>query len=250
MNLKYLIIVLMLFPAAHLSAQEAQEKANLKTQKEQLSYSLGVSAGENLKDMKVDLDLELLIQALRDAFSGNDLLMSEEEIRNALTVFQKEQLEKQAEANKLLAEKNKKEGDAFLAENKAKEGVVTLASGLQYKIINAAEGNRPNDGDTVRVHYRGTFIDGTEFDSSIKRGKPASFRLGSVIAGWTEALKLMPVGSKWQLVVPPDLAYGTRGAGGTIGPNSVLIFEVELLAIKPPAEAGSPAKPSPPKPEQ
>jgi FKBP-type peptidyl-prolyl cis-trans isomerase len=235
-NLKYLIIVSMLFPTAQLSAQEAQEEANLKTQKERLSYSIGVNAGKSLKSMEIDLDLELVIQALRDAYSGSELLMSEEEIRNVLIAYQKERLEKQAEATKLLAEKNKKEGDAFLAENKTKEGVVTLASGLQYKIIKAGEGNKPNDGDTVRVHYRGTLIDGTEFDSSFRRGKPASFRLGNVIAGWTEALKLMPVGSKWQLFIPPDLAYGTRGTGRAIGPNATLIFEVELLAIEPNAK--------------
>jgi FKBP-type peptidyl-prolyl cis-trans isomerase len=223
----------MLFPTAQLSAQEAQEEANLKTQKERLSYSIGVNAGKSLKSMEIDLDLELVIQALRDAYSGSELLMSEEEIRNVLTAYQKERLEKQAEATKLLAEKNKKEGDAFLAENKTKEGVVTLASGLQYKILKVGEGNKPDDGDTVRVHYRGTFIDGTEFDSSFKRGKPASFRLGNVIAGWTEALKLMPVGSKWQLFIPPDLAYGTRGTGRDIGPNATLIFDVELLAIEP-----------------
>jgi FKBP-type peptidyl-prolyl cis-trans isomerase len=235
-NLKYLIIVLMLFPTIQLSAQEAQEEANLKTQKERLSYSIGVNAGKSLKSMEINLDLELVIQALRDAYSGSKLLMSEEEIRNVLIAYQKERLEKQAEATKLLAEKNKKEGDAFLAENKTKEGVVTLASGLQYKIIKAGEGNKPNDGDTVRVHYRGTLIDGTEFDSSFRRGKPASFRLGNVIAGWTEALKLMPVGSKWQLFIPPDLAYGTRGTGRAIGPNATLIFEVELLAIEPNAK--------------
>jgi FKBP-type peptidyl-prolyl cis-trans isomerase len=223
----------MLFPTAQLSAQEAQEEANLKTQKERLSYSIGVNAGKSLKSMEIDLDLELVIQALRDAYSGSERLMSEEEIRNVLTAYQKERLEKQAEATKLLAEKNKKEGDAFLAENKTKEGVVTLASGLQYKILKVGEGNKPDDGDTVRVHYRGTFIDGTEFDSSFKRGKPASFRLGNVIAGWTEALKLMPVGSKWQLFIPPDLAYGTRGTGRDIGPNATLIFDVELLAIEP-----------------
>ena len=232
MNLKYLMAVLMLFPAAQLSAQEAQEKAGLETQKERLSYGIGVNMGKSLKSLEVELDLELVIQALRDAYSDSQLLMSEEEILNVLTAYQKLRLEKQEEETRLLAEKNKREGDAFLAENRTKEGVVTLASGLQYKIIKAGEGNKPKDGDMIRVHYRGTLIDGTEFDSSLKREKPALFRLGSVIPGWTEALKLMPVGSKWQLFVPPDLAYGSRGTGRTIGPNATLIFEVELLAIE------------------
>lgn len=236
MNLKPLVILLMLIAATQVSAQETQEKTMLKTRKEQLSYAIGVNAGKSLKGLEIDLDVELAIQALRDAYSGSKLLMSEKEISDALNAFQKERLEKQAAETKLLAEKNKKEGDAFLEENKKKEGIVTLPSGLQYKILRAGEGNRPKDSDTVRVQYRGTLIDGTEFDSSYSRGKPASFRLGNVIPGWTEALKLMPVGSKWQLFIPPDLAYGIRGYGRTIAPNATLIFEVELLDIEPKTE--------------
>ncbi len=158
--------------------------------------------------------------------------MSDEEMRTVMTAYQKEISQKQAEAAKIAAEKNKKEGDAFLAANKAKEGVITLPSGLQYKILKEGNGKKPTDADTVQVHYRGTLIDGTEFDSSIKRGQPASFPVKQIIPGWREALKLMPVGSKWQLFIPPELAYGARGAGGDIGPNATLIFEVELLAIK------------------
>lgn len=229
---KFLAIVLVLFAASQVRAQETEEATALKTQKERLSYAIGVNAAKNLKNMGSDLDLEVVIRALRDEYSGGELLISEKEIRDILTAYQKEMLEKQAAASKALAEKNKKEGDAFLAENKTKEGVVTLASGLQYKIIKEGEGNKPVDEDTVQVHYKGTLINGKEFDSSYKRGQPASFPLGKIIAGWKEGLKLMPVGSKWQLFIPPDLAYGTRGAGSAIGPNATLIFEVELIAIE------------------
>jgi len=148
-------------------------------------------------------------------------------------VFQVDLRQKQAEATKLAAEKNKKEGEAFLVENKRKEGVVTLPSGLQYKILKAGTGKKPTEGDTVECIHRGTLIDGTEFDSSYRSKKPMTFKVsGGIIQGWSEALKLMPVGSKWQLFIPPQLAYGDRGAGDIIGPNATLIFEVELLAVK------------------
>ena len=159
-------------------------------------------------------------------------MLSEEEMRTVMTAFQKEMAAKQAEMMKSQGEKNKKEGEAFLAENKKKEGVKTLASGLQYKVIKEGTGKTPKATDKVSTHYQGTLIDGTEFDSSYKRGEPATFPVNGVIPGWTEALQLMKVGSKWQLFVPSKLAYGEKGAGPIIGPNAVLIFTVELLAIK------------------
>jgi FKBP-type peptidyl-prolyl cis-trans isomerase FklB len=158
--------------------------------------------------------------------------MTEQEVNETLTAFQKEMAAQQAERNKILVEKNKKEGEIFLAENKKKEGVVTLPSGLQYKVIKEGTGETPKLTDTVTVNYSGTLIEGTEFDSSYRRGQPATFPVKGVIAGWTEALQLMKVGSKWQLFIPSNLAYGERGAGRDIGPNTTLIFDVELLSIK------------------
>jgi len=224
MNLKWLAIVSMFFAAAPTRAQEA-----LQTQKEKTSYALGVDTAKTLKNMEVDLDLETIIKGLRDAYSGGKLQMTDDEMRTVIIALNKELAQKRAEALKAAGEKNKKEGEAFLAENKTKEGVVTLASGLQYKILKAGDGKKPTDADTVEVQYRGTLINGTEFDSSYKRGQPATFPVGKIISGWREALKLMPVGSKWQLFIPPELAYGGTGP---IGPNVTLIFEVELLAIK------------------
>ena len=149
-----------------------------------------------------------------------------------MTAFQKEMMAKHAEVMNTLGEKNKKEGEVFLAENKKKEGVTTLPSGLQYKVIKAGTGKKPKSTDTVTVNYRGTLIDGTEFDSSYRRGEPASFGVSGVIPGWTEAMQLMQEGAKWQVVVPPNLAYGEKGAGPNIGPNATLIFEIELISIQ------------------
>ena len=165
-------------------------------------------------------------------FLAGRVLLTEQEIREITTAFQKEMMAKQEELNKKLGEKNKKEGEVFLAENKKKEGVKTLPSGLQYKVIKAGTGKKPKLTDTVTTNYRGTLIDGTEFDSSYRRGQPASFPVNGVIPGWTEALQLMEEGAKWQLFVPPNLAYGDRGAGRQIGPNATLIFEVELISIQ------------------
>ncbi|HWQ69489.1 MAG TPA: FKBP-type peptidyl-prolyl cis-trans isomerase [Patescibacteria group bacterium] len=216
-----------------LAAQASAEEASvLKTQQDKVSYSIGVEAGRNYKRMGVEVDADLLVKGLRDALSDEKLLMTDEEIRATMTAHQAELRQKQAQATRLAAENNKKAGEAFLAANKTKEGVVTLPSGLQYKILKAGNGKTPTETDTVECNYRGTLIDGTEFDSSYRRGQPAAFKVTGVIPGWKEALKLMPVGSKWQLVIPHQLAYGERGVGRDIGPNATLIFEVELLTIK------------------
>lgn len=209
----------------------AQDAPALRSEKDKLSYAIGVQAVRSWKRQEVEVDPELVIKGLRDALSGEKLLMSEAELRATLDAFQQEVREKQARVATLAAEDNKKAGEKFLAENKNREGVVTLPSGLQYKILTAGEGKRPTVDDTVLVHYRGTLIDGTEFDSSYRRDQPATFGVNRVIRGWTEALQLMPVGSKWQLFIPPSLAYGTRGSR-RVGPNATLIFEVELIAIQ------------------
>jgi FKBP-type peptidyl-prolyl cis-trans isomerase FklB len=214
----------------------AQDAPELKSPKEKLSYALGMDLGTQLTRQSVQIDADLLAQGLRDALSGGKTRLTEAEARAAITELQNELRSKQAAAqNEKMAqqgEKNKKEGEIFLAENKTKEGVVTLPSGLQYKILKEGEGNKPSLDDTVVCNYRGTFIDGTEFDSSYKRNQPATFPVKGVIKGWTEALQLMPVGSKWQLFVPSSLAYGDRGAANVIGPNAVLLFEVELISIQ------------------
>ena len=209
----------------------AAEKVELKTQKDKVSYSIGLDIGNNLKKQAVDINPDAFAKGLKDAFAGRKPLMTEQEIRETMTAFQQEMIAKQLERSKGLGEKNKKEGEAFLAGNKKKEGVVALPSGLQYKVIKEGEGKTPKATDTVTVNYRGTLVDGTEFDSSYKRGEAADFQVGSVIAGWTEALKLMKEGAKWQLFIPANLAYGERGAGNAIGPNAVLIFEVELISV-------------------
>ncbi|MEW6185613.1 MAG: FKBP-type peptidyl-prolyl cis-trans isomerase [Thermodesulfobacteriota bacterium] len=215
-----------------LTAQvRAAETVQLKTQKDKVSYILGINVGNNIKQLPTEIDADLFSKGFKDAQSGAKPLLSQEEMQTVMTAFQKEMNQKQADQVKTVGEKNKKEGEAFLAENKKKEGIKTLASGLQYKVLKEGKGKIPKATDKVSTHYQGTLIDGTEFDSSYKRGEPASFPVNGVIPGWTEALQLMKVGSKWQLFVPSKLGYGERGAGPKIGPNAVLIFTVELLSI-------------------
>ena len=197
-----------------------------------MSYGIGADLGRNLKRLGIEIDADALIKGFNDALSGAKPLMSDEEIGQTLNALQQNIQRKAAQAAAAAGEENKKAGEAFLAQNKGKQGVVTLPSGLQYKILKAGDGKKPTENDTVECNYRGTLINGTEFDSSYRRGQPATFGVGQVIPGWREALQLMPVGSKWELYVPSDLAYGERGAGRDIGPNATLVFEVELLAIK------------------
>jgi FKBP-type peptidyl-prolyl cis-trans isomerase FklB len=203
----------------------------LKTQKDKFSYALGMKMGENLHKQSVPVDSAILARGLRDALAGGKTQLTDDEAQAALGAVQNDLRKKQQEKMEAASAANKKVGDAFLAANKAKEGVVTLPSGLQYKILTAGTGPKPTATDSVVCNYRGTLIDGKEFDSSYKRGEPVTFTVNGVIKGWTEALQLMPVGSKWQLFIPADLAYGDRGAGADIGPGSTLIFEVELLSI-------------------
>jgi len=226
-----LAILLCLFLAA--SPVLAAEKQELKTEKQKASYAVGFDMGSSLKENGLDIDADILVQAIKDALSGATPLMSEQEVKATLMAVSKDVQAKQQAKMSALGEKNKKEGEAFLAQNKTKEGVKTLASGLQYKVLTEGKGNSPKASDTVTVNYRGTLINGTEFDSSYKRGQPATFPVSGVIKGWTEALQLMKEGSKWRIYVPANLAYGENGTpGGPIEPNATLIFDVELISVK------------------
>ncbi len=222
-------------PAAktgQLTRPRTQPVLTLKTQKDKVSYALGANLGMNLHKQSVEVDPAIVSRGLKDALAGGKLLLTDDEAKAVLTQLQTDVRNKQMERMKVAADMNKKEGGDFLAANKSKEGIVTLPSGLQYKILTEGTGPKPAAIDTVTCNYRGTLISGTEFDSSYKRGQPASFPVNGVIKGWTEALQLMPVGSKWQLFVPAELGYGDRGAGADIGPGATLIFEVELLSIQ------------------
>jgi FKBP-type peptidyl-prolyl cis-trans isomerase FklB len=219
-------------PKSPQAAAKAKPPFTLKTQKDKTSYAMGMNVGTGLRKQSIDIDPAILARGLRDAFSNGKTLLTEEEARAVLTQLQTDLRKKQQEVAQQAGEANKTQGLAFLEANKTKEGVVALPSGLQYKVLQEGSGPKPTATDSVVCNYRGTLLDNTEFDSSYKRGQPATFPVTGVIKGWTEALQLMPVGSKWQLFVPAELAYGDRGAGAQIGPNATLIFEVELLSIQ------------------
>jgi len=210
----------------------------LKTDKDKQSYAIGMNIGKSIHRDGVDVDPNILLRGMKDALSGGKTVLTDDEAKAVMTNLQAEMHKQQAEKAQLAGEANKKAGDAFLAENKTKDGVVTLPSGLQYKILTEGTGPKPTATDTVVCNYKGTLLDNTEFDSSYSRKQPLTIPVGGVIKGWTEALQLMPVGSKWQLFIPSDLAYGPQ-AKGPIGANSTLIFEVELLSIQ---EKKEPAK--------
>ena len=212
------------------TANNSQNAPALQTQKDKVSYAIGMNIGRNLHKDSIDVDPNLLLQGMKDAMAGGKTLLTDDEAKSAMMALQNDLRQKQEAKTQQAGDTNKKEGEAFLAANKTKEGVVTLPSGLQYKILQAGTGPKPSATDSVVVNYRGTLVNGTEFDSSYKRGQPATFPVNGVIKGWTEALQLMPAGSKWQLFIPSDLAYAERGPG-EIGPNATLIFEVELLKI-------------------
>ncbi|MEI7672167.1 MAG: FKBP-type peptidyl-prolyl cis-trans isomerase [Deltaproteobacteria bacterium] len=220
------------------------DDALLKSQKDKVSYTIGVYSGNNLKQQSVDVDLDIMAKGLKDSLSGGAMLLTDQEMKDAMTAFQKEMAIKQADKRKAMAEKNNKDGEAFLAENKKKDGVTTLPSGLQYKVLREGKGTSPKATDAAVVHYRGTLLNGNDFDNSYQRNEPATIKLDSVIKGWKEALPLMKEGAKWQLAIPADLAYGENGAG-PIEPNAALIFEVELISVIQGPAAVSPATKKP-----
>jgi FKBP-type peptidyl-prolyl cis-trans isomerase FklB len=222
-------LVLAVLSGVLLASQlSAEQTLTLKNQKEKISYIIGMDIGRNLKTQSADIDADILARGIKDAFSGGKPLLTEQEVHETMAAFQKELIAKQ----QALAEKNKKEVEAFLAEDKKKEGIVTLPSGLQYKVIKPDIGRKPKSTDTVTVHYRATLIDGTEFYNSYLRGQPEILAVKEVIPGLTEALTLMQEGVKWLVFIPPSLAYGERGVGGQNGPNATLIFEIELISIQ------------------
>ncbi len=225
-------------------ASKAPAVLVLNTQKDKTSYAIGMNVGKGLHRDSVDIDPAILLRGLKDALAGGKTLLTDQEAQATLTALQNDLRKKQQEMRQQATETNKKEGEVFLAANKTKDGVVALPSGLQYKILQEGTGPKPAATDSVVCNYRGTLLDGKEFDSSYKRGQPATFPVNGVIKGWTEALQLMTVGSKWQLFVPSELAYGDRGAGADIKPGATLIFEVELLSIQPKAQP--PAQPEKP----
>src|SRR6266567_3056183 len=241
---KFIVIVSASLLALPLLGQE--KSPQLKDQKDKVSYGIGMNIGFNLSRQKVDINPDILAAGIKDAIAGKPQLTSDQ-VKDVMAQFEKDMEQKQKQAG----EKNKTEGAKFLEENKKKPGVKTTASGLEYKVEKEGTGAQPKPTDMVSVNYRGTLIDGTEFDSSYKRGQPATFPVNGVIKGWTEALQLMKQGSKYQLVIPSNLAYGERAMGPDIGPNATLIFEVELQDVKPPptpAPPGAPKVPAPPSP--
>ncbi len=213
----------------------AAEDTPFKSSKEKASYALGMNIGKQLRQRNADIDTDIYMKALKEALHGDKLLLTDDQVRETLMAWQTELRTKSLE-------KGKKEGEAFLNENKKKEGIASTPSGLQYKIETKGTGKIPTSNDTVVCHYRGTLISGDEFDSSYKRSEPGSFPVTGVIKGWTEALLMMPVGSKWKLYIPSDLAYGERERPG-IPPNSTLLFDIELVSIKDPSEVGAGPKP-------
>ncbi|MGO9415574.1 MAG: FKBP-type peptidyl-prolyl cis-trans isomerase [Syntrophobacteraceae bacterium] len=230
------VFIIVMLSLVFFAGQAVAEEQKQLTEKEKLSYSIGYAQGNNMagffKAQSVQLDTNIMAEAFKAGLSGTKPALTEQEMHQTLSEFQKNIAAKQAEGMKEIAQKDKKAGEAFLAQNKKKEGVITLPDGLQYKVLKEGAGKTPKATDKVKVNYRGTLIDGREFDSSYKRGEPATFQVNAVIPGWTEALQLMKVGSKWEVFIPSSLAYGERGAGQMIGPDSTLIFEIELLSIE------------------
>ena len=210
----------------------AQQNVDLKTRKDSVSYAIGLNIGQSFKMQKIEADPAIIAAAINDVLDSNETKMTDEQAQQIWMSYQQEMMAKAEEDRKAAGAKNKEAGEKFLAANKSKEGVVTTASGLQYKVVTMGNGPKPTTADRVKVHYRGTLIDGKPFDSSYDRGEPAVFPVTGVIAGWTEVLQLMPVGSKWEVYIPSNLAYGERGAGADIGADATLIFTVELMGIE------------------
>jgi FKBP-type peptidyl-prolyl cis-trans isomerase len=217
--------------AAAASVTQKVEPVVMQSRKDKISYAFGVDLARDIQRQKDEVNVDLMMRALTDTLAGKPLVMTDEEVKATLKKFEEEQKHDYEHAKSMIGERNKREGETFFSENAKKDGVVTLPSGLQYKILKQADGKKPAIDDQVVCHYRGMLVDGTEFDSSYKRNEPVTLPVRSIMAGWTQALQLMPVGSKWQIVIPPQLAYGEKIVAG-LGPNATLIFEVELLSIK------------------
>jgi len=230
MKFTKMVVMLLLIASVSFAQHKEEKKFQLKTFEDSVSYCIGQNIGKNLKDPNMSINFNALSEGMKDLLNGTSLLR-DDEIQEVLTAFNQKMTAKRTEMMNEMKTKNLKAANEFLEENKKKEGVVTLPDGLQYKVLKSGNGSIPKDTNTVKVHYKGTLIDGQEFDSSYKRGEPAEFKLNQVIKGWTEALQLMHVGDKWELYIPPSLGYGENGAGQMIQPNSALIFEVELLDI-------------------
>ncbi len=213
------------------ASKTQQDEPTIQSWKDKVSYAFGVDLGRNLVRQRSDLNVDLLMKALADALAGNKLIMTDDEVTATLKTFEAQQKHDFEHAKMMVGAKNKKAVETFVAENVKKEGVITLPNGLQYRVLKQGDGKTPALDDRVVCHYRGTLVDGTEFDSSYRRNQPATLPVKGLIAGWTQALQLMPVGSRWQIFIPPQLAYGEKIVGG-IGPNAMLIFEVELISIQ------------------
>ena len=225
-------LVTAVFAQKKTPAKTTEAKTGIKTTMDSISYSIGVNIGKSIQSQKIDMNINLLFQGIKEASSNSPLALTEDQMKGSLERFNQMMMEKQKEMTKALADKNKKDGEKFLADNKKKDGVITTTSGLQYKIITKGTGKIPTAQDTVVAHYKLSLLDGKEIESTFKSNEPATFPVTGVIKGWIEALQMMPVGSKWQLFVPSDLAYGDQGAGQSIAPGSVLVFEIELISIK------------------
>jgi FKBP-type peptidyl-prolyl cis-trans isomerase FklB len=217
----------MMMAAGLVSAGEVE----LKTDKDMLSYSIGASTAKNLKKSDIEIDPDLVMKGLKDGLAGDKLLLSDKQMTGIMNTLMNNVKRTTVANRKEAAEKNQKTGLVFLEANKSKKGVVTLPSGVQYQVLKTGDGKQPSDSDMIVCHYRGTLIDGTEFDAT-EEGRPANVKVSALVSGWREAVKLMPVGSKWRIFIPAAHAYAERGVGTVIGPNETLIFDLELLAIK------------------
>lgn len=237
-------LIALFFVALSVNGFAKDTKFELKSQQDSIAYTIGANWGMMLRNDSLMFNPEIIKEGIKDALYTGKTKLTEEQLKDVMTSFQNEMRDKQMKILAAKAAENKAKGDAFLAENKTKEGVKTTPSGLQYKVITSGKGKTPTKESTVKVHYTGTLLDGTKFDSSRDRNQPAEFGVTQVIKGWTEALQMMKEGDRWMLYIPSDLAYGARGAGEAIGPNSTLIFDVELLQVTDKQPDKAPATPN------
>ena len=227
------LIVVGMLATSTVFAASSQASMTPKTQQDQLSYTIGVDLGKNLKSQNLSINADMLAEGVKDALAGSKLKLTDTQMKTALQNFQQKMAKKQQEEFKQVSEDNAKAGADFLAKNKKEKGVVVLPNGLQYKVVKAGNGTPPKANDSVTVDYEGKLVNGQVFDSTYKRGKPATFKVSQVISGWLQALKMMKPGAEWMLYIPSDLAYGKQGVGGPIGPNETLIFKVHLISVNP-----------------